>query len=187
MACYVEFVQTQLMPLYTMFENADYHSGVKVRYSDIWYLFRHGEPLVSGHKDPSSDSSDSTRHTSEDIDQSSLDSGPFSTADTQLWRFVSYTQCNLEWQVDDLAENPTGNVYKQRNLDDDNASKRYSTIRSYYIDFDGQAFAPIRFSRFVGCYEGEKDVTSLPEYPIRFLKVYEQIFQRLKTRGGRLL
>lgn len=181
MACYVEFVRARLMPLYTMFEKADYRNPTTVRYSDIWYLFRHGELLIDGHKTPSSDSSDSTLHPSQDIDTPKSNGGNSSTADTQLWRFYYYGKVNLEWEIDDLAENQTGKVYKQKDMED--KTERFSRLNHYYIDFDGEAFAPVIRSKAISWYEGEKDVTSLPAYPIRFAKDYEQILQRLQTRG----
>ncbi|KAK7731832.1 hypothetical protein SLS63_005127 [Diaporthe eres] len=168
MACYMELVRTRLLPLYTMFEKADYDNPAKVRYSDIWYLFRHGELIVDGHKAASSDSSDSS------------DS---STADTQLWRFWHHSKSNAWWQIDDLAEKEAGKVYRPK--DTEEIYERYTTICHYYIDFDGEAFAPVRRSKDVGWYEGEKDVTSLPTYPIRFVKNHKQILQRLKARGSR--
>lgn len=186
MACYMEFVRTRLMPLYTMFERADYHNPAKVRYSDIWYLFRHGELIVDGHKSATSDSpdsSDSMLQSSEGINQSRVDNGSSSTADLQLWRFFRHSKFNVWWQIDDLAEKETGKVYYPQ--DSSEVYQRYTTISHYYIDFDGEAFAPVKRSKFVGWYDGEKDVTSLPIYPIRFVKNHEQILQRLEARGSR--
>jgi hypothetical protein len=41
--CYAEFISLEIMPLYTQFEDLDETSKAKVRFQDLWYLFRSGE------------------------------------------------------------------------------------------------------------------------------------------------
>lgn len=171
------------MPLYTMFEKTDYRNPPKVRYSDLWYLFRQGELLIGGHNAPTSDSPDSTLNLSEDIERSDSDSNAPSAAGTQLWRFYYCGNDNLEWQIDDLADKPSGKVYQRKRVED--KLERLSILNTYYIDFNGEAFEPVARGKVVGFYEGEKDVTRLPVYPIRFVKGFEQILQRLKARGAK--
>lgn len=175
MECYQNFMRTKVMPLYTMFEDLDYRHSVKIRFSDIWYLFR-SEDLLYERKVLSPDVSEQTSKAS-DLNFGSDSSGP-ATADTQLWRLWAFTEDEEVWEVDDLSEKSTGELYVEKTGRD-----RTIQLEHYCIDFDGEAFAPVNRSKFVASYEGTKDVTSLPVYPIRFAKDHEKILQRLQTRG----
>jgi hypothetical protein len=41
--CYVQFMESEIIPLYSQFDNLDGTSNAKVRFHDLWYLFRTGE------------------------------------------------------------------------------------------------------------------------------------------------
>lgn len=173
----MKFMQTRLMPLYTRFEKADFNTPIKVRYSDLWYLFRHGDILFGRQN-----------HASENVETEPKPSGDksgsgrlgVSTADTQLWRLHGVVTYGVDWRVDDLAEKPNGKLYRANNSRD---LDKYTEFYVYYIDFDGKSFAPVERTRAVDWYEGEKAITSLPVYPIRFVKDSEQMMRRLRTRG----
>lgn len=177
MKCYVDFMQTKVMPLYTMFEKADYHNSVKIRFSDVWYLFRPGDILCE-RKVLGPDATEQTSKAS-DPNHGSDSSGP-ATADTQLWRAWCFVERDEGWEVDDLNEKSTGKLYVEKT-----GSQRTIELRHYRIDFDGESFAPVDRSKWVPSYEGTKDVTSLPVYPIRFAKDHDKILQRLQARGER--
>ena len=50
MRCYVDFVDAEILPLYNLFDGT---SRTKVRFQDLWLLFKYGE-LVYGNQTPSS-------------------------------------------------------------------------------------------------------------------------------------
>ncbi|KAG8161865.1 hypothetical protein KVR01_008852 [Diaporthe batatas] len=175
MKCYVDFMKTRIMPLYTMFEKADHRNSVQVRYSDIWYLFRPGDILCE-RKILGPDASEPMSKTG-GLDLPSDSLGPAS-ADMQLWRSWATLLDDDGWEVDDLTEKSTGQLYVEKT-----GPKWAIELRHYRIDFDGEAFAPVSRSKWVAWYEGTKAVTSLPVYPIRFAKDHEQFLQRLQARG----
>lgn len=175
----MDFVQAKIMPLYTMFEKADYRDSVKIHYSDIWYLFRPGELLYERKVHGADDSELAAKAGSSK--SSSHGSGP-ATADTQLWRHYFMGTDIDQWEVDDLDEKPAGKLYQERMVGDPEWSIQ---LKHYHIDFDGEAFVPVSGRKWVFLYEGTKDITSLPIYPIRFAKDHEQILQRLKARGDK--
>lgn len=179
MKCYIEFMDTRILPLYTTFEKADYNSPIKVRYSDLWYLFRHGE-LLFGRQTRGSEGSQAIPKSIGD--NSGSDDRLSAAADVQLWRVFHIRNSGLDWEVDDLAEKTTGKLHRDRHTEE---SDKHTGIDTYYIDFNGKGFAPVLRTRAVFWYEGERDVTSLPVYPIRFVKDSEQLIQRLRTRGER--
>lgn len=179
MKCYMHFMQTRILPLYTMFEKADYSNPIKVRYSDIWYLFRHGELLF---RRQSRSSAGSQIKDKQGDDISGSESRLSTTADTQLWRVWNIAIEGVDWIVDDLAEKTTGKLHRDRYSEE---SEKFTELSMYYIDFTGKGFAPVLHTRRVYWYEGERDVTSLPAYPLRFVQDSAQLLQRLRTRGER--
>jgi hypothetical protein len=46
MRCYINFVDEEIMPLYTMFDGT---SRTKIRFEDLWLLFRAGELIYASH------------------------------------------------------------------------------------------------------------------------------------------
>jgi hypothetical protein len=60
---------------------------------------------------------------------------------------------------------------------------RRITVYSYYLDYDGEGYGcvlkPVAFDSF----EGEKEITELPCYPIRFMKDLEKIMADAKSNG----
>lgn len=179
MKCYMTFMQTRILPLYTMFEKADYKNPIKVRYSDIWYLFRHGEILF---RRPSRGLAGLRIKDRPSDDIAGSESRLSTTADTQLWRVWSIAIQGADWIVDDLADKATGKLHRDRYSEE---SDKYTDLSVYYIDSTGKGFAPVLHQRRVYWYEGERDVTSLPVYPIRFVQDSAQLLQRLRTRGER--
>lgn len=173
----MNLMETRILPLYTMFEKADYNSPVKVRYSDLWYLFRHGELLFGRQTRGSEGSQNIAKSIS---DNSGSDGRLSAAADVQLWRIFHIRNSSLDWEVDDLAEKTTGKLHRERHTEE---SEKHTALQMYYIDFNGKGFAPVLRTKMVYWYEGERDVTSLPVYPIRFVKEFEQLMQRLRSRG----
>ncbi len=57
----------------------------------------------------------------------------------------------------------------------------------YHIAFDGRSYVPIRKCLTIVEFEGERDVTSLPMYPLRFMPNHREIRTELRNRGARFL
>ena len=54
----------------------------------------------------------------------------------------------------------------------------------FYFDFDGQNFGPVETRFTVVSYEGEKNITDLPLYPIRFRKDAGALQTKILQRGA---
>lgn len=61
------------------------------------------------------------------------------------------------------------------------------SVICYHIAFDGRSYAPVRQCLQIEEFEGERDVTSLPMYPIRFMPNHREILSELRDRGARFL
>ncbi|KAK0638312.1 Protein CdcH [Lasiodiplodia hormozganensis] len=166
MRVYVKYMEEKVMPLYNMFRGPD-PKPRKVRFTDLWYLFREGELVYSPvpHKKKK---------------KRSADYG--STANNSTLQ-ASYQSC---WKVysivtPEVPSNPDSVEDKVRNDDDDDDDmatgadddpfddEQATKIWCYYIDFDGDSYRPVQRQFQIRRFEGEKDIKSLPVYPTKFL------------------
>lgn len=168
MKCYMEFMEARLLPRYTMFDTFNAIKPVKVRYDDLWYLFRPGETVYQ----PSDAKTNSDLGIPEDMNSHSQESVP------RLWRVFFMAMDNAHWEVDDLESKSDGKLVRD-------VQTRYegAMIYVYYIDFDGKSYSGVSNRFHIDHYSGEKDINALPIYPLRFAPDHDQTVQRLKERG----
>ncbi|TRX89587.1 hypothetical protein FHL15_009496 [Xylaria flabelliformis] len=168
MKCYVDFVKTRLIPRRNMYTNADNSRPSKIRYRDLASLFRAGdlviEPGVSQAENKIRDK------------RSSM---VMNTTEPKLWRVCYVSEDTPAWSVHNL-DTPNGELQSQIGVGDE-----ATHLRLYYIDFDGQRFAPVRGDASIEFFEGEKEITKLPIYPVRFHKDHEYFLRELRERGQR--
>ncbi|CAJ0546790.1 Ff.00g014170.m01.CDS01 [Fusarium sp. VM40] len=160
---YIEFVKDRLLPIYHKFDKLDYTHEPKVRFSDLWYLFRYGE-VVHQREDPEIDNRLSTSQ---------------KPTGQQLWRVYWIQRAATDWRAGDLKDE-NGKLCREDLPEPDEI-----TISSYYIDFDGKSYAGVWRYFVIQQFEGEVDVTSLPIFPIRFQRGYENTLQYCRERGQR--
>jgi hypothetical protein len=160
---YIQFVNDRLLPIYHKFDNLDFTHQPKVRYSDLWCLFRYGEVL----------------HTREDPSVGEHLSPSHKSIGQQLWRMYWIQRGVTDWRVDDLKDENS----KLRR--DDLPQSDEISIPSYYIDFDGKSYTGVWRHFTISQFEGEVAITSLPIYPIRFQRGYEKTLQYFRGRGQR--
>lgn len=60
-------------------------------------------------------------------------------------------------------------------------------LQSFHIDFDGEKLAPADSFININYYDGEKDIRTLPAYPLRFMTDEEEIRNRLTKRAKSFL
>lgn len=151
--CYVNFVDTKIMPLYDMFNGTTLR---KIRFNDLWFLFRLGEVIYSPPINEMPEFQTSKRSSHQIINQA-------------IWRVYRLDASSVD-----------------RDLPDDLRNTRdHFIVYSHYIDYDGESYGPILKSFDIEYYDGEKDITSLGVYPIRYAKDSEKILSRVKTQGQR--
>lgn len=128
----------------------------KFRFADLWMAFQPGELLYSPLSSDSAQNSDMVHG-----------SGPkmYQTA----WRLYSLV---------------LGSVRDDRLDDTQKVSKRDLDVHAYYIDYDGTSYVPVRYTHVIKDYEGERDITSLDIYPLRFVKDAEKIKETLHQQGS---
>lgn len=166
MRCYVNFIDKEIAPLFHQFERLDGTSRQKIRFSDLWYLFRVGEIVYTP---MASDLSDG------DSPNSSLSS-----------------MCQTAWRVSSIYIPPPR--YKIRALDvrnnsqisaeyDDEEKWTDAIVWCYYIDYNGKSFGAVEKDFDITYFDGERDIRSLDVYPIRFAENHERVRKDLKEQG----
>ncbi|KAI1828403.1 hypothetical protein F4861DRAFT_181011 [Xylaria intraflava] len=167
MKCYVDFVNTRLISRRNMFPEVDYARPPKVGYRDLASLFRPGDLVV----EPGVSQSESRIMNK----RSSI----VQVIEPKLWRVCYISEDTPAWSVHNL-DAPGGELQGRINT-----GSEATHLRLYYIDFDGQKFSSVRGDVSVGFFEGEKEITKLPVYPLRFHKDHQGFLKTLQERGQR--
>ncbi|KAI0199595.1 hypothetical protein F4808DRAFT_210000 [Astrocystis sublimbata] len=168
MKCYVNFVNTRLIPRRNMYSNPDSSCPSKVRYRDLASLFRPGDLVIEP----------GVTQTENQI-RDKRSSRVMSVAEPKLWRVCYVSEDTPAWSVSNL-DAPNDELQSRVDVGDE-----ATHLRLYYIDFDGQRFAPVRGDAPIEFFEGEKEITKLPIYPLRFHKDHEGFLRDLRERGQR--
>ncbi|RSL58865.1 hypothetical protein CEP54_007594 [Fusarium duplospermum] len=169
--CYMEFAKTRLLPTHRKFEDKNHSQRVKIRFDELWSLYRIGELVFSpgdsknnfSDTDPEKHRSRAGRHRAR-----------------RIWKVCCIDSDTPDWTVDNLEdENGSFRRSAADNKDDEFA------LRVYYIDYDGSSYSGVGRQWTVGRFEGEWDVTKLDFYPVRFEKGFEAIASKLVESGER--
>ncbi|RAH76601.1 hypothetical protein BO86DRAFT_349097 [Aspergillus japonicus CBS 114.51] len=143
--------------IYPLFERFRGSAPQKVRFGDLWLLLKYNEMLYSPPE-------------GEESQSSSQPLSPKSKSMTQTaWKLCG------EWI-------PTPKDGHPNDLGEE--SQEYQAV-CYHVDHDGESYGAVKHVFKIQYFEGERDITSLPVYPLRFAKDSEQIFARLKAQGER--
>ncbi|PWY83402.1 hypothetical protein BO70DRAFT_379229 [Aspergillus heteromorphus CBS 117.55] len=162
--CYVGFVEKELIPLYERFNTTAVR---KVLFSDLWMLFREGETLYCV-----SDSDES---------QSTSTSNPFSSSNSPSSTSSSTPMHQTAWRLYFIGDT----IIKDHTPDD--MGNEYSTFNAhcYHVDYDGNTYGAVKHIFKIKFFEGEKDITSLEIYPMRYAKDAESIRSHLIEQGNK--
>ena len=150
MRCYVDFIDKEIMPLYSRYDG---NSAEKVKFDDLWYLFRPGDLVYM----PAGGESGGRYHEIWRVYQVKVplpQTAPKSTG----WQFIE----------DDFAEEENHDEFQ---------------ISAYYIDHDGSSFGPVKQKFGIRSFVGERQIDSLEVFPIRFRHDHKQLIESLKDQG----
>lgn len=167
--CYMEFARTRLLPTYHVFDTVDYSHRTKIRYSDLWSLFRPGE-LVFQRQDSKTDTSRSGVQP-----HHSATSQP---EEPRLWRVIFIGSESVDWVVSN--SDTLGDLRRNTLSVEDEVM-----IEAYYIDFDGLSYSAVSREWTIPRFDGEKEITKLELYPVRFKKDHGEILHNRQKRGER--
>jgi hypothetical protein len=69
--------------------------------------------------------------------------------------------------------------------DDTQKARHELYLYAYHMDYNGNSYVPVRYCFNIRGYEGERDITSLKVYPLRFVKTADKIKDTLRKQGTR--
>lgn len=157
MRCYVEFVDREVMPVYTQFDGT---TAQNVHFEDLWCLFRTGDLIYMPSENGNGNANAQRYH--------------------EMWRIhsvqvpepdVSYPKQGLAW-LDGFGFE-----------DDNNSDDHKFLIRAYYIDHDGVEFGAVRHIFKIDAFPGERPIESLELFPVRFAENHQQLLSTLQNTG----
>ncbi|KAL7815031.1 hypothetical protein V8C44DRAFT_363437 [Trichoderma aethiopicum] len=190
MRLYVKFMEEQVMPEYQRFQIEDMAiAPTKVRWDLLWYLFKPGDlvyvpNLNSGVRARMPGGWDGVfQRLQAEFGEGSMEPAPSMAPAKQNTR-ASHTD-QMVWRV----YRPP---FKQAVLDGCNCetcAKMESTwsISCYHIDYDGQNYCAVGRVIEIPLYEGEREITQLPCYPMRYVKQKDEIMDRGRLYGTKFI
>jgi hypothetical protein len=160
--CYVQFISREIMPLYSQFDNLDETSNAKVRFHDLWYLFRTGEliyrPIASGAIQETSNLCNGQR----------------------TWRIYGISHAFVAW-------NGIAPTHNRNHISDDDGDTASFEVECYYIDYTGDEFCVVTERFKINPYEGELPIKSLKVFPYRFLTNHKERLDDYTKHGRKFL
>lgn len=173
MEAYVNFIDDDVMPLYTMFDDP---TRTKVAFHELWYLFREGQYIYR--QPPANKKSSST-------------SGPSTSNSSTMATYQTLVRaCSI--LLPPVANDADGHVLNPGRFDSDSSDYGSSThdlqdvtIQTYYIDFDGESYIPRCLYEDIPPYDTPKDITELKVYPLRYYTDKDVLLKTQKESGER--
>ena len=168
--CYVKFMDADIIPLERQFEGT---SRRKIRYDDLAYLFSPEDEVYAP--------------VAFEVSASGYYEAPLVSRYQTLWRL--YAINTPEFQNSDLGDDSHSGNPDEKEPGQVEAKAWEPTMSNhfavwcYYIDFDGKSFGAVRHVHRIRSFEGERDITSLPCYPFRFVENHRDYRRKLRELG----
>lgn len=158
---YVYYMDEKIMPDYRKFEKMDVDSNAKVRFSDLWYLFRTGEMVY------------------QEAEGELPDRRDFRTG-KRIW---------MTYYIDSVPERLLASATDDQEIRDVALinDERDFSVGCYYIDYDGEGFCVVKKTVKIEQFPGEVNVSGLPVYPMRFCRDWEGRLDHAIKTGDALL
>ena len=160
--CLIEFMDVELKPLTDSYRDT---TRKTVPFCDLWHLFKPGEIIHSPLGNPQS--SDYIYHGSKQSPQKPDDRFQ------EVWRIASTISGRPH--LEESAQNYTGTGHK--------STINAFLICAYWIDFNGARFVSRTFVFYMIPFSGEREITSLMCYPLRYAPKVDELKSKWKARG----
>ncbi|KAM6483858.1 hypothetical protein HDV62DRAFT_404844 [Trichoderma sp. SZMC 28011] len=188
MRLYVKFIDEQIMPEYLRFQDEDMNNApTKIRWDLLWYLFKPGDlvyvpNLNSGVRARIPMGWDGVFQRL----QAGFGDGPMETTTSSSNHNTrgSHTD-QMVWRIYRAP-------FKQSIIDGctcDTCMKMESTwsINCYHIDYDGQNYRAVGRTIEIPSFEGEREITQLACYPMRYVQQKDEIMERGRQYGSKFI
>ena len=157
MRCVTEFLDRYVKPTTNRLQNC---LDSKIQFKDLWYIFRPGENIYMPLRLPRGVVAP---------DAVSITPEIFQGRYTMMWRVI-------------CAGGGRPNLADAKSLRG-NLKPNPFHVKCYYIDFDGKYFLPTAHVFSIMPFKGERDITALEFYPIRFMNDAQDLVQDHFQKG----
>ncbi|KAM7210481.1 hypothetical protein V8F06_014132 [Rhypophila decipiens] len=151
MRCYVKFVDEEIMPQYTQFENLKASDDPKIRFSDVHYLFRTGELVYRPYGSDTAGKGDPRE---------------WKRTGKRLWRSYGIRSRDTGYRVRP-SDHRKYDVMQQEDGQDQAADEAF-LIKAFYLEYTGEEFCTVTAQFSIQPFTGLRRIRSLPVYPLRF-------------------
>ena len=162
--CYIDFAEEKLLPQYNLFRSGNASTPLKIRFDDLWYLFRAGDLVYV----PQGTPNDVQR----EIDNLKITTPVNKTHKTSMQQKI--------WRISYVC---TPKAYPSFVEYPEDTESRYFYASCYYLDFDGMTYGAVERKIEIRAYEGEKNIQDLDFYPFRFVHNADDIMQQHINQG----
>lgn len=162
--CYIDFVETDILPRYQLLRGGVQHGSLRVRFHELWYLFKPGDLIYMPEKTIK-------RYIIEHMEKDvlwSANSSDESVMRQRVWRL---------WDLNISPADPASPV-------DAKADNGSFSAFAYYLDFDGSSYSPVAWVFSIQYFEGEKDVRDLEFYPLQYARGASELLKEQIKIGG---
>ncbi|KAK8034124.1 hypothetical protein PG993_009119 [Apiospora rasikravindrae] len=160
--CYTEFVEKRILPPTRRYQDPDKPEAQTIRYQDLWFLFPPGELVVASNSPVPSIG------------------GAFTKTETQIGRCLRREKPDATraygWTQ------PYVNCQTTRKPDP--AFDTFDVFVSA-IDYNGEEFGPVTRYITIDSFDGLREVTTLPVYPLRFHKERDELRKSFGENGSK--
>lgn len=157
-----KFIQEDMQEVFAKHELLRSDRAETIAFQDVWHLFKVGDFVVTEDETGGKDS--------ELYQVSILPACDFFSSRRPVKQIQTRTEGSHQ-----LVES----VYKAESV----SAMSVFTVDLFYFDFDGQKFGPVEQRMEMVSFEGEKRITDLPLYPLRFRKDAAQFKANMLERG----
>lgn len=173
--CLVDFIDSYVTPFLPDFVSTEKR---KVRFQHLWHLFKPGDHVFLKPNGPKSD--ERMRNAPPDrYRQEEERVGWYQIA----WRVLQVKGGRPALRPRTMP----GQTYQMNAPGIKRTQRSPFRCSMYYLDFDGEVIVPRSSEYIITYFDGERDITSLPFFPWRFVHDHEGLRDRLIQRGKEFL
>ena len=176
MRCYVSFVNTDILPQYTYYDNLTAADDPGVLFCDLHYLFRTGELIYRPHGQESGITA-------------ARDGREAKRAGKRLWRAYSLRSRDTRYRVTRPSDHREYDI-SGTGSSPDGVGDGYDVflVGAFYLEYTGEEFVTVSMDFPIAPYKGLRRVRSLPVYPARFgPKDYDEYIAHSIAYGNKIL
>ena len=165
--CLIEFIDVELRPVADSYRNM---TSQKIPFCDLWHLFKPGD-LV--HAPLGNRTFDFISRDGSEIRQV----GP-TDAFQEVWRVANTTGGRSR-----LEAAKGNNKFVEQLVPGRKSTINPFSITAIFVDFNGTRYVNQSFRFSILPFDGERDITSLEVYPLRYASQVDELKDKWKSRG----